>query len=96
MDLTKTKYQGLRNCLTAIIEQTSDYGQPLYVAEKVQSLIQNLIDNKITLEYFLSQIQKDPRFKIQDPDIIPFIKARLPHLQTSCLNEELLLSQEGL
>ena len=93
-NLTKIKLQGFRNYLTALIGQAGDHAQPPQVALKVRRLIQDLIDNKITPEYFSTQIQKELNSAHpwdQDPDIIPFIKTCLP-----LLNGELLLPEEGL
>ena len=98
-NLTKIKLQGFRNYLRALIGQASDHAQPPEVAVKVRRLIQDLIENKITPEYFSKQIQKELNLAHpwdQDPEIIPFIKTCLPHLQKSLLNGELLLPAEGL
>ena len=98
-NLTKIKLQGFRNYLTALIGQASDHAQPPQVAVKVRRLIRDLIENKISPEYFSKQIQKELNLAHpwdQDPDIIPFIKTCLPHLQKSFLNRELLLPAEGL
>ena len=98
-NLTKIKLQGFRNYLTALIGQASDHAQPPQVAVKVRRLIRDLIENKISPEYFSKQIQKELDSAHpwdQDPDIIPFIKTCLPHLQKSFLNRELLLPAEGL
>ena len=95
--LTKIKIQGFRNYLRALIGQASDHAQPPQVAVKVRRLIQDLIENKITPEYFSTQIQKELNSAHpwdQDPDIIPFIKTCLPHLQKSLLNGE--FKEEGL
>ena len=97
--MMKIKLQGFRNYLTALIRQADDHAQPPQVAVKVRRLIRDLIENKITPEYFSKQIQKELNSAHpwdQDPDIIPFIKTCSPRLKKSFLNRELLLPAEGL
>ena len=89
-DLAKIKFQDFKNYLTGLIRQAGEHEQP-QAAVKVRSLIQDLIDNKVTPEYFSTQIQKELNSAPQLPNIIPLIRTCLPHLQLqkSLLNGEL-------
>ena len=90
-DLAKIKFQDFKNYLSGLIRQAGEHGQPPQAAVKVRSLIQDLIDNKVTPEYFSTQIQKELNSAPQLPDIILLIRTCLPHLQVqkSFLNGEL-------